>query len=220
MKDFRVVPTKPWFTVSSDGKIVKWTETGKIICPYEDKDGYLRVNYKGKHAGVHVLVALAFCENPKPKEFTIVNHLDSDKRNNHYSNLEWTSYKLNRMHRINSGFLENACGEKHHFCTVLNEEKVREVCELLELGMRTVDIVNKTGVSRGNVNNLKRGKSWQHITCEYSFRVTRKETISKGTLDWVKDQIDRGRSFEEILAIAKRLDYDTLARAIELLKVV
>lgn len=220
MKDFKIVPTKPWFKVSSNGKIVKWTETDKIICPYEDKDGYLRVNYRGKHAGVHVLVALAFCENPNPEEFTIVSHLDNDKQNNHYTNLEWTSRKLNRLHRIQAGFLENACGEKHHFCTVLNESKVREVCELLELGMRIVDIVKKTGISRCNVNNLKRGKSWQHITCEYSFRITRNETISQGTLDWVKDQLDRGRTFDEILAIAKRLDRESLARAIELIKVV
>lgn len=45
---------------------------------------------------IHRLVALYFVPNPT-KEVT-VNHIDGNKQNNHYSNLEWVSYKDNTVH--------------------------------------------------------------------------------------------------------------------------
>jgi len=59
--------------------------------------GYLYVNLqaedKRKLVRVHRLVAEAFCQREEGKD--IVDHIDQDKFNNHYSNLRWTCRKGN-----------------------------------------------------------------------------------------------------------------------------
>ena len=47
---------------------------------------------------IHRLVALLFIDNPL--NLPQVNHLDSDKQNNHVSNLEWCTESRNVMHSI------------------------------------------------------------------------------------------------------------------------
>lgn len=210
-----VVPSKPWYSVSKDGKVVVWTDTKRLIPQYIDSDGYHRVNYKGKHAGVHRLVAEVYCVNKDPTLFTVVNHLDNIKSNNACENLEWTTPQFNRIHSCIVN--EKKRGELHNR-SILKEVCVLRACQMMELGMRTRDITAETGIDRFNLNNIKLGKSWSHISKDFSFVVSRKETISKATIQWVEDQLKRGRSTKEILSQGKRLDLDVLSRAIEIVR--
>src|SRR5690606_37179602 len=62
---------------------------------------------------VHRLVALAFLEPPNQELIeemsklsygvVPVNHIDGNKENNHYSNLEWCSHSQNSKHAIDLG---------------------------------------------------------------------------------------------------------------------
>lgn len=74
---------------------------GKHIKPYKNFKGYLRVdifkNGKRVHKRVNRLVAEAFILNP----FNLpqVNHIDGNKLNNSYTNLEWVTDEENKAHR-------------------------------------------------------------------------------------------------------------------------
>lgn len=47
---------------------------------------------------VHRLVAQAFC--PNPNNYTIVDHIDSNKLNNHADNLQWVTAEINTRKAI------------------------------------------------------------------------------------------------------------------------
>lgn len=72
-------------------------------------NGYLRVymrrdsDYKRVDMYIHRLVALAFIPNPENKKF--VNHIDTNRSNNHVNNLEWCTSKENNQHSMNLGHL-------------------------------------------------------------------------------------------------------------------
>lgn len=58
---------------------------------------YVRLCYNGKKKdfSIHRLVALAFVNNPKPEEYNVVNHIDENKLNNRFDNLEWCTNEYN-----------------------------------------------------------------------------------------------------------------------------
>lgn len=63
---------------------------------------YLTSNKTGYTKKIHRLVAHVFVKKTDPL-YNYVNHIDEDKLNNHYTNLEWTSHIKNIQH---------SCGKK------------------------------------------------------------------------------------------------------------
>jgi hypothetical protein len=66
--------------------------------------GYLSVSLSHsngkKKIRIHRLVALHFVTNRDPDKFNIVNHINGNKLDNYYTNLEWTDAKTNNEHAI------------------------------------------------------------------------------------------------------------------------
>ena len=61
----------------------------------KDRDGYERVNLSDKKTYfVHRLVAQAFVSGMS-FERCVVDHIDNDKENNHWYNLQWMSNEMN-----------------------------------------------------------------------------------------------------------------------------
>lgn len=90
------------------------------ILKQADHNGYKRVrvtifNEKGKNSqrvfGVHVLVALAFVPNPNNKPE--VNHIDENKKNNYYQNLEWVTHKENSNHGTRGARIGKKTSERY-----------------------------------------------------------------------------------------------------------
>lgn len=91
------------YTIREDGEVRN--RHGRKIAQQISNMGYLRVELwkdgKGKKYSVHRLVAMAFI--PNPKDLPQVNHLDGNKANNHYSNLEWATQSENQKHAYSNG---------------------------------------------------------------------------------------------------------------------
>ena len=78
---------------------------GRKLSPYLGSDGYMHVrrreNKKIYYCRVHTIIANCFVENPN--NYKYVNHIDSNKKNNHPSNLEWCTNSENIKHGWDSG---------------------------------------------------------------------------------------------------------------------
>lgn len=69
---------------------------GKVLNIIYDHDGYCNVsthdfNQQWRSTGVHRLVAMAYCKGRSEKR-NEVNHIDYNRQNNYYKNLEWVSH--------------------------------------------------------------------------------------------------------------------------------
>lgn len=80
------------YSVSEDG-YVKNNKTGLILSFDINSKGYRRVAINNKWKLVHRIVAFYYCPNPDMKPQ--VNHIDEDKTNNHYTNLNWMTNREN-----------------------------------------------------------------------------------------------------------------------------
>lgn len=109
-EEWKELDEYPGYLISNYGKVynlnyfrlLKWCFSG---------NGYPFVNLKNregktKQPAVHRLVAENFVSNPNPESYNEVNHLDHNRANPIWSNLEWTSHLLNMRDRTayGSGF--------------------------------------------------------------------------------------------------------------------
>jgi hypothetical protein len=110
-------------------------------------------NRTEKYEMIHRLVAKTFI--PNPMGYDEVNHIDGDKNNNHVSNLEWCTSKMNHMHARVSGLIKNNVSRLGLSCS--------ELLQIFHSEGRYRDIGDEFGVSAQTVCNIKRGKgcySW------------------------------------------------------------
>ena len=89
---------------------------------------------------VHRLIAKAFIPNPENK--TQVNHIDGNKLNNHYLNLEWCTPKENIQHAFRTGLNKGCKGIKRTYKDKITKEKcllnLKDTSKLSEEDIRYV----------------------------------------------------------------------------------
>jgi hypothetical protein len=82
------------------------TIKGKYMKHHKNLNGYLKVNLRDKKSDIrrnpriHRLVAYVFIENDNPDKNIVVNHIDENKQNNYFENLEWVTDQQNTIHSI------------------------------------------------------------------------------------------------------------------------
>ena len=150
----RVRTTERWAKNGVGVRIVKsrilknrWTNGYAIVG--------LCKNNKAKNYYVHVLVAKAFV--PNPLNLPQVNHIDTNKRNNLPSNLEWTTPKGNTDHAKENGLLPkgsekiNAVLKEHQIPKIRNDKGTYK------------QIARKFGISVSVVDKVRNRKMWRHV---------------------------------------------------------
>ena len=101
-EQWKVVRDHPKYEISTLGK-VRNIQTGKLLQPYDDGNGYLRVKLDGDNCRLHILVAVAFVPNPDPEHKTVVNHKHGKKHDCRASQLEWVTLSENTQHAWDTG---------------------------------------------------------------------------------------------------------------------
>lgn len=147
------------YGITKDGQVWSFI-TNTFLKPHINKRGYLTVTTSSgilKQPYVHQLVAKCFIPNPENKPQ--VNHIDGNKQNNHYTNLEWVTNQENATHSRLNGLMPH---------NLFSDEDVHIICRLLELGQSCTEISRLYGYSYDSVYQIKRGENWRHISCQYN----------------------------------------------------
>ena len=136
---------KPYYWISNYGRIYSETRGGKILSPFIDDHGYHRIELattpSAKKYFVHRLVAYMFIDGYF--EGALVNHIDSDRLNNHVSNLEWCTHQENTDHGCEYGhILENNTSEFRNLNTAHSIDDARLCCILISYGMSNSQILS------------------------------------------------------------------------------
>lgn len=182
MKEEIFVPVRGYeelYEISNHGRVKslakKWYDkSGKMLGNRGEiilKEGYRnRCDYrfvvlcngvdKKKYKSVHRLVAIHFIENPN--NYEVVNHLDSNPRNNYFENLEWTTSSGNSVHAFNAGRRKGMKGSGHPM-SKYKEADVLRIRELCASGISERDVAEMYNDRRGNINRIVRKERWKHI---------------------------------------------------------
>ena len=137
------------YQVSNFGR-VKSPQKRDVYYGSNDSTGYRTLTFNGKTHSVHQLVAINFIPNPEMKPD--VNHIDSDKTNNHISNLEWVTKSENSIHTVESG---THCSNNR-----LTNENIILIKQMLLENISHREIAKYVNVTRPCISLMATGKRW------------------------------------------------------------
>ena len=142
------------YEITKDGKVIN-KKTGRVRKTQHNQKGYQMVRLGGKGYLISRLVAERYVPNPENKPQ--VNHIDGNKDNNCYTNLEWVTNTENRKHAVKEHL--HASGENCSF-SKLNWEKVDFIREHTELNSK--QLAEMFGVSPSHIRGIRQGRWWKN----------------------------------------------------------
>lgn len=158
------------YGATEDGWVVS-LESRKVLAKLKKSKGYQQVavtKYADdgsgrlvKNLSLHRLICMAY--HPNPLNLPQVNHVDGNKHNNHYTNLEWCTNKENSDHAWTTGLKSlktHARGEKHG-TSKLSEEDVLYIRRNSDVEHST--LAERFGVSPATIGRIVNRQSWTHI---------------------------------------------------------
>lgn len=207
------------YSLSPDGKIFS-NRIGRFLTGWITDDGYHHVgitNDRGEHKQirVHRLVALVYHGFPINDSY-VPNHIDGNKLNNHYKNIEWSTPSGNSQHAHDTGlnrgknYNESCVVDKNSYDTdpyddglsiAATEEDLRIVCESICQGYRDVDISRMTGINRRWINQVRHNETnnlYKSVIQEYNFSFKKEERCSPETVVEICKLLEKGSGVMEI----------------------
>ena len=145
---------------------------GKLITQTENRCGYLYV-YIGspmfKTQLVHRLVAQAFVKNVSGGN--CINHINGNKKDNRYTNLEWCSIKENTHHAIKTGLMKSMFPPK----PIIAYKDNKVVGVFKSMG----ECANKLNCDKRNISGVIHGKLKTHHG--FSFKLVNDDDLNCGS---------------------------------------
>lgn len=106
-KNIAIIPGLYNYAISNRGHVTYLKER-RFIQGHISRN-YEKINIISPNTGnyiplsIHRLVAFTWVKNSCVRTKTVVNHIDGNKLNNHFRNLEWVTILENNIHAINTG---------------------------------------------------------------------------------------------------------------------
>lgn len=148
------------FEISNYGNI-RNVKTKHIYKCHINKNGYLQVcvslgSRKNKIVvKIHRAVAENFVANPANKKS--VNHIDGNKLNNYYENLEWVTNKENTHHALENDLL------------TYRKLSTKDIIYIFSIkskykNMNNTEIAQRFNVSEATIRDIMKGRTWTYLT--------------------------------------------------------
>lgn len=146
----------------------RWiTKTGK-----PEKDGYVRIYYKGKKRRVHAMVCRSF-HGRRPSAEHTPHHVNHVRHDNRSANLRWASpsEQQQESHRVNKQRKNNVAKiSKKLFARPVGGTTWTEYASQSE-------VAKALGIGMSSVSTACRAESGLGVACGYEFRRAQDETI-------------------------------------------
>jgi len=163
---WKEIENHPMYEVSILGEIRSWkkgkygkADKPKILKMFDNGVGYSCVRIDNKTYRVNILVLNTF-KGLKPNSKAICRHIDSDKKNNYLTNLEWSSYEQNYQDRKKLG-LGNE-GSKHgmykhgKYSQIFKDYQIHDMPKILSPFKRRIDKNKRYTL----YNEITKGMDW------------------------------------------------------------
>jgi hypothetical protein len=137
---------------------------GSVIQGYRS----LNIRSEGKTLNryVHKLVAEHFVHHDQPDQVFVI-HLDHDKQNNYFQNLQWVTKEAMIEHNRNNPNLKNRQLPRQTRNYKLTESKVRIIKKLLLNDKNRLKMIAKQfGITHTQLNRIRSGENWKHVTID------------------------------------------------------
>lgn len=122
-KIYRMIAREPRYAINDSGVVLDIV-VNTIISKDIDRANYKTVTLSNSISHtIHRLVALTWVANDDFLAKPIVNHIDGNKLNCNYKNLEWNSFSDNSKHAVSNGLAPQAISFKV-YDTYTNTEKI------------------------------------------------------------------------------------------------
>jgi len=151
---FKILEKYPDYKISNKGRI--FSIRRNIFLKQSLLLGYKIITIYGKNTRVHRLVAETFIKNKFNKPH--VNHLDGNKANNYYKNLEWCTSSENEYHSYKNG-MKSRVGEKHNNAKLNN----KKIIEIRNSKKDVYSLADKYKVSISAIYKVKSKLRWSHL---------------------------------------------------------
>lgn len=115
---------------------------------------YLSIRLLTENFMIHRLVAIAFV--PKVFNKPFINHIDGNKFNNHYSNLEWCTNQENMDHAVSIGLLNYVSAKK------LTPELVKEI-KLIPKTVSSIKVAKQYKVNSRTIRAIRLNQTWKYV---------------------------------------------------------